>query len=168
MLLTENTENIETPEANEARKPVKNVLDLLLGADAGVISMPYQDLEINRLSEVFGSPFVVRCRALSQTVYESLQERSVNIKGKDVDLDTGKLQALTVIEGVEAVAENDQGKLVSVGSLLKNAELAKRFKAPTPRELVSKLFLPGEIAKLYNTISSVSGFGDNSITEVKN
>ena len=158
----------EVSEEKEEGKNVVNMLDLLLGADLGKIKMPHKDMEISRLSEAFGAPFVVRCVALSQDKHEELQDLAVDIKGKDVDLDVNKLQILTVIEGVESTIPNEKGERISGGSLLKNNELKEKFGVPTPKDLAKKLFMPGEIAKLYNAISELSGFSDKAVTEVKN
>ncbi|MGN0374694.1 MAG: hypothetical protein ACI4EN_04275, partial [Butyrivibrio sp.] len=56
---------VEENENAVVEKEAVNVLDLLLGADIGTIKTPYKDVEITRLSEAFGAPFVVRCEALS-------------------------------------------------------------------------------------------------------
>lgn len=49
----------------------------------------------------------------------------------------------------------------------RSKDLREKFGVPTPNEVVSKLLLPGEITKLYNIISDLSGFGDAAIEEVK-
>ena len=157
----------EVREETEGKKVI-NMLDLLLGADLGKIKLPHRDMEISRLSETLGAPFVVRCNALSQDKHEELQDLAVEIKGKDVDLDVNKLQILTIIEGVEALVPDAKGELVAAGLLLKNDELKSKFKAATPKELAKALFMPGEIAKLYNAISELSGFSDEAVKEVKN
>lgn len=59
MMTTKKTENVENVEITE--KKAVNVLDLLLGSDCGKIQTPFKDVEISRLSEAFGSPFIVRC-----------------------------------------------------------------------------------------------------------
>ena len=51
---------------------------------------------------------------------------------------------------------------------LKNKELMEKFNAPTPKELLQKLLLSGEITNLYNVISELSGYGPDSVAEVKN
>ena len=84
---------------------------------------------------------------------------AVNVNGKDVDLDLALLQIFVVIEGV--VDEADK-------PMFKNKDLLSKFKAQTPKELVRKLFLSGEIASIYGEISGLSGFGDNAVQEVKN
>lgn len=134
-----NTENVEVTETVE--KEAVNVLDLLLGSDLGTIKQPYKDVEITRLSEALGAPFVVRCEALTPDTYEDVQENAITIKGKDVDLDMNTLQMLTVIEGVKATAVDENGNRVAAGLLLKNKDLLSRFKAPTPKELCRNSFV---------------------------
>ena len=84
---------------------------------------------------------------------------ALSVQGKDVDLDVNLLQIFVTIEGVV----DDSGKL-----LFKNTELMSKFKAQTPKELVRKLLLSGEIASVHSTISELSGFGDDAVKEVKN
>ena len=155
-------------EMKSEGKKVINMVDLLLGADLGTIQNPYEDVEISRLSKAFGAPFIVRCNALSQDKHEELSDLSVEMEGKDVDLDVNKLQILTVIEGVDIVVPDESGEPVSGGSLFKNNDIKSKFKAATPKELVKILLLPGEIAKLYSTISEISGFTEDAVKKVKN
>lgn len=163
-----NVVNMENSEnAVVAKNPV-NVLDLLLGGDVGKIKTPFMDVEITRLSEAFGVPFVVRCEALSPDKYEELQEISVNIQGKDVDMDVNAFQKLTVIEGVKTTAVDEAGNCVVGGLLLKNKELMDKFKAHTPKDLCNMIFLSGEVVSLYQTISELSGFSEEAVKKVKN
>ena len=147
-----------TEEAMEQKQAV-NVLDLLLGADIGKIDLPTKKVEITRLSQVYGEPFVVTCKALTPDKYEEVQDMALDVSSKDVDLDVNLLQLFTTIEGVV----DETGK-----PLLKNKDLMKKFKAQTPKELVRILFLSGEIANIYGTIAELSGFGNEAIKEVKN
>jgi hypothetical protein len=145
-------------EVMETKEAV-NVLDLLLGSDMGIIKLPTRQVEISRLTEAFGTPFIVTCRALSPEKYEEVQDMAVKVSGKDVDLDVNLLQTFVVIEGVV----DGDGK-----PMLKNKDLLTKFKAQTPKELVKKLFLSGEIANIYGAISELSGFGEDAVKEVKN
>lgn len=142
----------------EKREAV-NVLDLLLGSDIGEIKLPTKQVEINRLSEVYGAPFIVTCKALTPDKYEEVQDMALDVKNKDVDLDINLLQLFVVIEGVCDATEKP---------MFKNKDLMSKFKVPTPKELVRKLLLSGEISKLYGEISELSGFGDSAVKEVKN
>ena len=153
------TKVVEMVEEVKEKKEAVNVLDLLLGSDAGEIKLPTKQLEIKRLSEHYGAPFIVTCTALAPDKYEEVQDMALDIQGKDVDLDINLLKLITVMEGV----------LDATGKyLFKNAELMKKYKAPTPKELVKKILLSGEINSLYTIIADLSGFGDTAITEVKN
>lgn len=148
----------EVSEVKE-KKDAINVLDLLLGSDIGEIKLPAKQIEINRLSEIYGSPFIVTCKALTPDKYEEVQDMALNVQTKDVDLDVNLLQMFVVIEGVCDANEKP---------MFKNKDLMTKFKVPTPKELVRKILLSGEIANLYGEISVLSGFGEDAITEVKN
>ena len=145
----------ETVETKEA----VNVLDLLLGSDIGEIKLPTKTMEITRLSGVFGAPFIITISALSPDRYEEVQDMAVSVKGKDADIDISLLQVLVVMEGVIDPNGNP---------MFKNKDLKAKFKASTPKELVRKLLLSGEIANIYGEIANLSGFGEGSVTEVKN
>jgi hypothetical protein len=148
----------QVEEIVEAKEAV-NVLDLLLGSDIGEIKLPTKRMEITRLSGVFGAPFVITVSALSPDRYEEVQDMAVSVKGKDADIEISLLQVLVVMEGVL----DPNGK-----PLFKNKDLMSKFKASTPKELVRKLLLSGEIASIYGEIANLSGFGEGSVTEVKN
>ena len=145
-------------EAEETKEAI-NVLDLLLGSDIGEIKLPTKEMEIIRLSQVYGKPFVITVSALSPDRYEEVQDMAVSIKGKDADIEISMLQILVVLEGVL----DPTGK-----PLFKNKDLMAKFKVKTPKELIRKMLLSGEIANIYQVVSDLSGFGDEAIKEVKN
>ena len=157
--ITANAEEIMEQENTQEQKGAINLLDLLLGADVGEIKLPTKQMEITRLTEVFGAPFILNCRALSPDKFEEVQDMAVSIKGKDADIEVSLLQLLVVMEGV--VDNSDK-------PMFKNKDLMAKFKAPSPKELVKKLLLSGEITQIYQTISSLSGFGENAVKEIKN
>ncbi len=149
---------INTEEPVETKEAV-NILDLLLGSDIGEIKLPTKQVEIVRLSELYGAPFILTVSAISPDKYEEIQDMAVSIKGKDADIELNLLQLLIVIEGVV----DSNGK-----PMFKNKELMQKFKAPTAKELAKKILLSGEITKVYSEISDLSGFGDGAVKEVKN
>jgi hypothetical protein len=159
--VTTTIEDDEIMEGMETAEPkaAVNVLDLLLGADIGEIKLPTKEVEITRLSELFGKPFILTCQALSPEKYEEVQDMAVSVKGKDVDLDVSQLQLFTVMEGVM----DANGK-----PLFKSAELRSKYKVPSPKDLVRKILLSGEITAVYTEIAKLSGFGDGAVKEVKN
>lgn len=131
-------------------------IDLLLGADISKFQKPKLELEIKRLTKIFGQPFTINLEALTPDEYEEIQNNCVNIskKGELEDIDTSEMQIHTILKGLKSPD-------------MKNKDLMAHFKVPTPKELVKKLFLPGEISEIANKISQLSGFGQDAIEEIK-
>lgn len=138
-----------------ATKKTSNVMDLLLNSADGALKKPQKEVELPRLTKLFGEPFIVTCEALDVDQMDIIQENSMVLRGKEVDLNMNEMQIFTILEGVKEPN-------------LKDKELRAKFKAPTPKELVRKLFLSGEITKLYQVVSELSGYNDEAIQEVKN
>lgn len=160
MATNKKTETVGVDVVEEqAKKAPLNVLDALLGSDLNKIELPKKKIELKRLSEIFGAPFHVTVQAVSASKWEELQDMALNIEGKDVDIDTNLLQLFVVMECVL----DDTGK-----QLFKNMEVVKHFDCETPKDLVKKLLLSGEIMSIYTFVSDLSGFGDGSVSEVKN
>ena len=133
-----NTEAVQAEETE--KKEAVNILDLLLGSDVG-------------------APFILTIKAITPAKFEEIQDISIDVKGKDADIDITQLQLFTVIEGV----------VDATGApMFKNKELMSKFKVSTPKDLVRAILLSGEIAKIYGEISELAGFGDNAVKEVKN
>lgn len=96
-----NNVNAEAVQAEETeKKEAVNILDLLLGSDVGEIKLPTKEVEITRLSQVYGAPFILTIKAITPAKFEEIQDMSIDVKGKDADIDITQLQLFTVIEGV--------------------------------------------------------------------
>jgi len=136
---------------------MSNVLDLLLSVEPDKVIKPSKKVELKRLSELTGEAVIFTCEALTAGEFDEIQERatSVDKRGNLKNFDVNEIQLMTVLKGVK-------------NPDLKSKDLREKFGVPTPNEVVSKLLLPGEITKLYNIISDLSGFGDAAIEEVKN
>lgn len=130
-----------------------STLDLLLKIDEAKIKKPTRRVEIKRLSELVGEKVVFTCEAVTHDRLTEIQEMSVDYKTQEADI--SELQIQTVLSGIK---EPD----------LKNKELMEKFKAHTPKELLKKMLLTGEITNLYNVISELSGFGAGAVEEIKN
>lgn len=154
-----NEEIAEVETEVTEQKTAVNVLDMLLGSDMGNIKLPTKEVEITRLSAIFGKPFILTCQALTPDKYEEVQDMALAVKGKDVDLDVSQLQLFTVMEGVIA----PDGK-----PLFKSTELRTKYKVPTPKDVVKKILLSGEIVSVYSVIAKLTGFEDGAVQEVKN
>ena len=123
-------------------------LDLLLSKDTKrLFERPEKTIEVARLSEVYGEPFVARVRAMTMGEFDALP--------KDGDIRTNVVLA--------GMVEPD----------LKNAALLEKLKPEgrngplLPTEAAARLFLPGEITAIYKVISDLSGFGVDAVRELK-
>lgn len=129
-------------------------MDLLLKLDTKKMVKPTKEVEITRLSELLGEPFLVTCQALTASEFADLQASiSVSAEG-DVDVDKN-IQVNTLIMGVKDPE-------------LTNQQVIEKFGAVNATEAISNIFLPGEISSIYTTITQLSGFGKDSVKEVKN
>lgn len=134
---------------------MKNVMDLLLQTDENKLVKPTKDVEITRLSGIVGEKVIFTCEGMMIDKYAEMRDNATRAKGDGEELDALDLQVFMVLEGVKSPS-------------LKSEELRGKYKAATPKELVKKILLPGEIKRLYETIADLSGFGDEAVQEVKN
>ncbi|MBZ9637529.1 phage tail assembly chaperone [Clostridium sp. FP1] len=135
----------------------KSTLDLLLKSDLTKIQRPTKEVELKRLSEILGDTVIFKCEALDAERFNEIQENALHIneKGEFENINTGEMQIFTILEGVKEPS-------------LKSKDLLEKFGAVTPKELIKKLLLPGEISNLYNIISELSGFNKDTVVEIKN
>ena len=125
-----------------------SLIDKLLQMDKGkLMSMPTREVEMPRLSEVLGEAFKIKCKAIDGERYADIQRSAIDLnkKGGLRNINLYEMQVLTVIDGV-------------VEPSLKDERLLGYFGCVTPKELVKKLFLAGEIAELSNIITELSGY----------
>ena len=131
------TNNInETAEIDniEETKGAPNVLDLLLSADLGKFKVKTQKVEIPRLTEATGNPFIVELRQVSINLEQDIEDRYNKISytdDGDVELDSNPLEVKKMLL-VECVYVEDK-------QLFKQSNIIKKFNAKTPSHLVEKL-----------------------------
>lgn len=121
-----------------------NIIEILLSKNA---QKPTREFEIKRLSKIIGKPFIATVRALSYEELDGIQERA----GEN----SIKARSMTIL-----MAVSFEGSKLS--------EFKENAGVTTANEMVSRVFLPGEIKSLYNAVFDVSGFGvtDNVIEVV--
>ena len=125
-----------------------SLIDKLLQMDnKTIMEMPKREVEVSRLTQVLGEPFKVVCQAIDGERYADIQKASIDLnkKGGVRNINLFDIQVLTVIDGV-------------VEPSIKDKKLLQHFDCVTPKELVKKLFLAGEIAELSNVITELSGY----------
>ncbi|MBZ9635585.1 phage tail assembly chaperone [Clostridium sp. FP1] len=121
-----------------------NIVEKLLKLDAASITVPTQDVKIERLSMLTGEDVNFTCNAISLDAYNDVQSNSVSLdkKGNIKGYNTGGMQLELVLAGVPE---------------LKSKELMDHFNSPTPEELIKKILLPGDVSNLAKVISQLSG-----------
>ena len=124
-----------------------NLVQKLLELDKNKLTeMPTNKVEIPRLSKLAGEKFEVEVRGLDDKTYKNVQKISVTIKkGNLKNIDVDLLQDLSLESGI-------------VDPDLHNKKLQEHLGAINCRDLVSKLFLPGEKTMLYLEINKLTGF----------
>ena len=105
-------------------------------------------MEVKRLSELFGEPFIVTCTPINEKGIAYVSEMANNFEEQ-------KIYTLLECCRVEGKHFRDKAFLEWTGAM-------------TETEVVKKLFLPGETQKLYDKVSRMSGYGNNAVEELKN
>lgn len=124
-----------------------NALERLLKADAKkVTEKPKKDIEIPRLSKMFGEKFKITVQALDTELLAEITESHTEYSKSGNKKKVNNFAIGTDIV-VNAVVDPD----------LRNKELLNHYKAATPNDLVTKLFLAGEIGKISETITELCG-----------
>lgn len=133
---------------------MNKALEILLKLDPSKVKLPQNEVEIKRLSELTGEAVVFKIQALTPDQMEEIQENAIKDL-KTVDIDIQEMKVFTVLAGV-------------VEPSLKDKDLQKQFNAQTPKDLLYKLLLSGEIDAIYKEIQELSGYGDDAVKELKN
>lgn len=130
-----------------------NTVEKLLKIDAGKLKMPERTVTL-KLAKL-GIELDFPCVAISPETYSEIQENSIEMRKGDIKrINMHKMKTLTIIEGCPTV--------------FKSKEVMDHFGCATPKELVNKLLLNGEIDELYNAISELNGYEKDEEEDIKN
>ncbi|WP_455256650.1 phage tail assembly chaperone [Peptoniphilus asaccharolyticus] len=136
-----------------------NTLQKLMQYDSGTLKMPTGNVKI-KLKKLGGEEFDFPITALSPALVSEIQEEIYSVKykkksGMEVDITKYQAQLRTIVEGC---------------SIFKDKGLMDKFGAKTPKELVEKLMLSGEMDQLSEAIDDLSGYDeeDDEEDEIKN
>ena len=131
-----------------------NIVDKLLKMDAGKIKTPEKEIKLN-LKKLGGEEFVFPCKAVDPEYVTELQENSIEFKKNGISkIKIYDTKVMTIVEGCPEV--------------FKNKEVIKHFGAATPKDLVKKLLVSGEIDELKAEIDALGAYDDEDEEEVKN
>lgn len=134
-----------------------DALDLLLGSEE-LIQKPQKKFTVKRLSkgEV---KFELTLEAIHMDTFKHIQEMNTDKKN---ELDAIGVQLMMMTYGVRefnAKVDDNASRL---------AETCKKQGVANVEQLITKALLPGEIASISEEITKLSGFGEDTIEEVKN
>lgn len=121
-----------------------NTVERLLKMDAGKIKAPEKDV-VMKLAKFNNEEFIFPCKAIDPEMIAEIQENSIEFG--DGDIEKIKMygpKVMTIIEGCPTI--------------FKNKDLMKHFNAATPKELVKKLLLSGEMDDLKAEIDKLGGY----------
>ena len=132
-----------------------NVIDKLLKMDAGKIKLPEKDIVV-KLKKLGNEEFTFPCKALDPELVAELQEDALEFDDGGLNkIRVYNTKVMTIIEGCPVV--------------FKNQDILKHFGVLTPKELVKKLLLSGEMDELNNQITALNGYDKKKDeSEVKN
>ena len=131
-----------------------NIIDKLMKIDAGTLETPKAVHKM--FVKKVGEELEFEIQAINPEKATEIQQKAIKIdKGNVSDIDLYKTKVLTILEGCP---------------MFKDKELRNHFNAPTPKELIGKLLLKGEIDALVDAINDLSELKEikGSEDEIKN
>lgn len=132
-----------------------NLVERLLTIDKGDLNkVPVEKMRARRLSELMGEDVEITVTAICGERYTELSSRMVSENG---DVDFGKLYETNALIAAEGIVEPN----------LKNEQLQKHFGCATPKELAKVLFPGGDLSKIADKITDLSGFSNEAKNEKK-
>lgn len=131
-----------------------NIIDKLMKIDAGTLETPkaVHKMFVTKVGEVLD----FEIQAINAEKATEIQQKAIKIENGNVsDIDVYKTKVLTIMEGCP---------------MFKDKALREHFKAPTPKELINKLLLKGEVDDLVDAINNLSDLKkiEKAEDEIKN
>ena len=122
--------------------------------DAGTLETPkaVHKMFVTKVGEVLE----FEIEAINAEKATEIQQKAIKIENGNVsDIDVYKTKVLTIMEGCQ---------------MFKDKALREHFKAPTPKELINKLLLKGEVDDLVDAINNLSDLKkiEKAEDEIKN
>ena len=117
-----------------------NIIDKLMKIDAGTLETPkaIHKMFIKKI----GEELEFEIQAINPEKATEIQQKALKIvDGNVTDIDVYKTKVLTILEGCP---------------MFKDKQLREHFGCPTPKELINKLLLKGEIDSLVDAINDLS------------
>ncbi|NFQ86828.1 hypothetical protein FDG04_16315 [Clostridium sporogenes] len=130
-----------------------NIVDELLKMDEGKIEKVEKEYKI-KLKKLGNKEFTFVVKEVDPELISEYQEGLIDMEGKSVEISgTFNMKANLIAE--------------SCADVFRNQELLKKFKCPTPIELMKKIMTGGEIEKLYDFVQDINGFTEEKKKDKK-
>lgn len=131
-----------------------NIVEKLMKIDAGTLETPkaVHKMFVKKIGEVLE----FEIQAINAEKATEIQQKAIKLENGNVsDIDVYKTKVLTIMEGCP---------------MFKDKALREHFKAPTPKELINKLLLKGEVDDLVDAINNLSDLKEieKAEDEIKN
>ena len=117
-----------------------NIIDILMKIDAGTLETPKKvhKMYVKKIGQVLD----FEIQAINAEKATEIQQKGIKLEaGNLTDIDVYKTKVLTIIEGCP---------------MFKDKSLREHFNCPTPKELINKLLLKGEVDDLVDAINDLS------------
>ena len=131
-----------------------NIIDILMQIDDETLETP-KDVHKMFVKKI-GKELEFEIEAINAEKATEIQQKAIKIENGNVsDIDVYKTKVLTIMEGCP---------------MFKDKALREHFKAPTPKELINKLLLKGEVDDLVDAINNLSDLKkiEKAEDEIKN
>lgn len=131
-----------------------NIIDKLMKIDAGTLETPkgVHKMYVKKI----GEELEFEIEAINAEKATEIQQKAIKIENGNVsDIDVYKTKVLTIMEGCP---------------MFKDKALREHFNCPTPKELINKLLLKGEVEDLVDAINNLSDLKkiEKADDEIKN
>ena len=131
-----------------------NIIDKLMKIDAGTLETPKAVHKM--FVKKIGEELEFEIEAINAEKATEIQQKAIKIENGNVsDIDVYKTKVLTITEGCP---------------MFKDKALREHFNCPTPKELINKLLLKGEVEDLVDAINNLSDLKkiEKAEDEIKN
>ena len=117
-----------------------NIIDILMAIDEETLETPKKvhKMYVKKIGQVLD----FEIQAINAEKATEIQQKGIKLEdGNLTDIDVYKTKVLTIIEGCP---------------MFKDKSLREHFNCPTPKELINKLLLKGEVDDLVDAINDLS------------
>nr|DAY39703.1 MAG TPA: tail assembly chaperone protein [Caudoviricetes sp.] len=131
-----------------------SLLEKLLSADIGVITTEAKaELEVPRLTQLLGEPFIVELKELPFQQIEEARNFATTGKGKHKVVDNGEFTCIVLSKTILTPDLSDR-------------DLHQKFGVTNKLDCIKKLFKPGEIDLLATKVFELSGYSDEAVKDI--